>query len=208
MKRCVLASGNAGKLRELAGLLEPFQFEPVAQGDLGIEAPEEPHPTFIENALLKARHASRLSGLPAVADDSGLCVPALGGSPGVYSARYAARAGLESGDAANNRHLISQLNALTDKSVDRSAYFVCAIVWLAHEFDPLPVVALGLWDGSIIDEPLGEGGFGYDPHFWVPELQKTAAQLSREEKNRLSHRGRAMQSLRAQLAARGGADNG
>lgn len=208
MKRCVLASGNAGKLRELADLLSPFGFEPVAQGELGIEAPEEPHPTFIENALLKARHASHLSGLPAVADDSGLCVPALGGSPGVYSARYAARAGRESGDASNNRYLIEQLNGLADESGDWNAYYVCAIVWLEHESDPLPVVAVGLWDGRIVADARGDGGFGYDPHFWLPALRKTAAQLTAEEKNRLSHRGRAMGSLREQLGARRGAGNG
>ncbi len=205
MKRCVVASGNAGKLRELASLLEPFALQAVAQGELGIDAPEEPHPTFVENALLKARHASRLSGLPAVADDSGICVPALGGRPGVYSARFAARAGLPGGDAANNNYLVEELKALNgvgDNSTAWSAFYVCVIVWLEHATDPLPIIALETWQGRIVAEPAGEEGFGYDPHFWLPELQQTAAQLTRDEKNRLSHRGRAMRSLQAQLAAR------
>ncbi len=200
--QCVVASGNAGKLRELQALLAPFGMQTVAQGELGIKAPPEPHPTFIENALVKARHASQQSGLAAVADDSGICVPALGGDPGVYSARFAERAGAGQGDADNNHHLISRLDALGDKSGKNNAYYVCALVWLAHAEDPLPLIALGLWHGEIIAEPRGSGGFGYDPHFFLPELDCTAAEMTAADKNRISHRGQAMQQLQAQLTAR------
>lgn len=202
MDRCVVASGNAGKLRELGALLEPFGFQAVAQSEFGIEPPPEPHPTFIENALVKARHASQLAGMPAIADDSGVCVPSLGGAPGVYSARYSALAGLAAGDEANSAYLISQLTEFPNSSEKRNAFYVCALVWLAHADDPLPLIAICLWSGRIIDVAQGEGGFGYDAHFWLPALGKTAAQLSAHEKNAISHRGQAMVSLREQLVAR------
>lgn len=202
MARCVVASGNQKKLRELSALLVPFGYETVSQAELGIEPPPEPHPTFVENALVKARHASALSGLPAIADDSGICVPALGGAPGVYSARYAERAGAGSGDADNNAHLIAELAKLPEPARKHDAFYVAVLVWLAHADDPLPVIALGLWHGQVVGEPRGDGGFGYDPYFLLPDLGKTAAQLSAEEKNAISHRGQAIALLREQLQAR------
>ncbi len=188
----VLASNNRGKLAEFAQLLAPLGFELKAQGELNIPEAEEPHATFVENALAKARHAARLSGLPALADDSGICVPALGGAPGVYSARYA---GEPKSDAANNAKLVQDLAAHAHKS----AYYYCVLVYLRHADDPQPVIAEGRWEGDIIAEPRGAGGFGYDPHFLVRELGKTAAELSADEKNRLSHRGQAMRSLIGKL---------
>lgn len=163
-----------------------------AQGELGIPEAEEPHATFVENALAKARHAARLSGLPALADDSGICVPALGGAPGVYSARFA---GEPKSDASNNAKLVKELTAHADKS----AYYYCVLVYLRHADDPQPVIAEGRWDGEIVSEPRGAGGFGYDPHFLVRDLGKTAAELSADEKNRLSHRGQAMRALIGKL---------
>lgn len=188
----VLASNNRGKLDEFARLLSPLGFELKTQADLNIRETEEPHPTFVENALTKARHASRASGLPALADDSGICVPALGGAPGVFSARYA---GEPKSDAANNARLIADLQSHTDKS----AYYYCALVYLRHADDPQPVIAEARWAGVIIDQPRGQGGFGYDPHFWLPSLKKTAAELSPEEKNQISHRALALRLLVAQL---------
>ncbi len=188
----VLASNNRGKLAEFAQLLAPLGFELRTQGELGIPEAEEPHHTFIENALAKARHAARLSGLPALADDSGICVPALGGAPGVYSARYA---GEPKSDAANNAKLVQDLANHTD----RSAYYYCVLVYLRHADDPQPVIAEGRWDGELLTEPRGQGGFGYDPHFLVRALGKTAAELSADEKNRLSHRGQALRALVAKL---------
>jgi len=202
MARCVVASGNQKKLAELSALLVPFGYEALAQAELGIAPPPEPHPTFVENALAKARHASALSGLPAIADDSGICVPSLGGAPGVFSARYAERAGAGSGDADNNAHLIAELAALPQAPGNRDAFYVAVLVWLTHQHDPLPLIALGIWHGEVVSEPRGEGGFGYDPHFFLPELGKTAAQLSAAEKNAISHRGQAMTILREQLQAR------
>lgn len=202
--RCVVASSNAGKLRELHRLLEPLGIEPVAQGDLGIEPAPEPHATFVENCLAKARHAARCSNLPALADDSGICVPALGGAPGVYSARYAQRAGLPAGDASNNAHLVAQLQAMVEQdpvSDPWPAYYYCVLVWLNHPEDPQPIIADARWHGRVIAEPRGEGGFGYDPHFMVTDLGKTGAELTAEHKNRISHRGQAMKSLQAQLMA-------
>ncbi len=184
----VLASNNRGKLVEFSQLLAPLGFALRTQGELGIDEAEEPHATFVENALAKARHAARASGLPALADDSGICVPALGGAPGVLSARFA---GEPKSDAANNRKLVDSLASHTDKS----AYYYCVLVYLRHADDPQPVIAEGRWNGQIIEQPRGSGGFGYDPHFLLPELGKTAAELSADEKNRQSHRGQALQAL-------------
>ncbi len=184
----VLASNNRGKLAEFSQLLAPLGFTVQAQGELGIPEAEEPHLTFVENALAKARHASRLSGLPALADDSGICVPALGGAPGVQSARYA---GEPKSDAANNAKLV---RALAEQA-DKSAHYYCVLVFVRHADDPQPVIADGRWQGEIVAEPRGDGGFGYDPHFLVPALGCTAAELPAEEKNRLSHRGQALRAL-------------
>lgn len=184
----VLASNNRGKLAEFAQLLAPLGFALTPQGELGIPEADEPHPTFVENALAKARHASRLAGQPALADDSGICVPALGGAPGVHSARYA---GEPKSDAANNAKLVSELAVQADKS----AYYYCVLVFVRHADDPQPVIADGRWMGEIIAAPRGQGGFGYDPHFLVRALGKTAAELTAEDKNRLSHRGQALRAL-------------
>ncbi|HEY0845806.1 MAG TPA: RdgB/HAM1 family non-canonical purine NTP pyrophosphatase [Noviherbaspirillum sp.] len=184
----VLASNNAGKLKEFGEMLLPIGFEVHAQGEFNVPEAEEPHLTFVENALTKARHAARLTGLPALADDSGVCANALGGAPGVVSARYA---GEPKSDARNNQKLVADLQAHTDKS----AYYYCVLVFVRHADDPQPVIAEGRWDGQIVAEPRGEGGFGYDPHFYLPTLGKTVAELNAEEKNRLSHRGQALRSL-------------
>jgi XTP/dITP diphosphohydrolase len=184
----VLASNNRGKLAELSQLLSPLGFALTAQGELGIPEAEEPYLSFVENAIAKARHASRLSGLPALADDSGICVPALGGAPGVKSARYA---GSPSSDAANNTKLLHELAAHSDKS----AYYYCVLVLVRHADDPQPVIADGRWLGEITSAPRGQGGFGYDPHFFLPGLGKTVAELDAHDKNRLSHRGQALRSL-------------
>ena len=184
----VLASNNAGKLAEFSSLLAPLGLALRKQSELGISEAEEPHVTFVENALAKARHVAQLSGMPALADDSGICVPALGGAPGVLSARYA---GEPKSDARNNQKLIQDLSAHEDKS----AYYYCVLVYLRHAQDPQPVIAEGRWDGEIIATPRGENGFGYDPHFWIAALNKTAAELSAEEKNQLSHRGQALRAL-------------
>ena len=192
----VLATGNAGKLREMAALLAPVGLELKAQGELGIAPAAETALTFVENALQKARHASRSAGLPALADDSGLVVPALGGAPGVRSARYA---GDQASDAENNRKLIASLAGLAD----RAAWFHCALVFVEREDDPAPLLATGIWRGRIIDQPRGAGGFGYDPHFLIPHLRRTSAELAGEEKNALSHRGQAVAALLEQLGRRG-----
>lgn len=184
----VLASNNLGKLKEFHALLAPIGFDLHAQGEFNVPEAEEPHPTFIENALAKARHAARLTGLPALADDSGVCANALGGAPGVFSARYA---GEPKSDARNNQKLIADLDAQADKS----AYYYCVLVFVRHADDPQPVIAEGRWDGEIVVAARGVGGFGYDPHFWLPALGKTAAELSADEKNRLSHRGQALRVL-------------
>ncbi len=187
-RKLVLASNNAGKLKEFGEMLAPIGFEVHAQGEFNVPEAEEPHPTFVENALAKARHAARLTGLPALADDSGVCVNALGGAPGVYSARYA---GEPKSDARNNQKLIADLAGHADKS----AYYYCALVFVRHADDPQPVIAEGRWDGEIVAEAQGEGGFGYDPHFWLPAQRRTVAQLPAEEKNNLSHRGQALRVL-------------
>ena len=193
MKKVVLASNNAKKMKELDALLAPLGFEVIAQGQLGIPEAEEPHCTFVENALAKARHASKLSGLPALADDSGLCVRALGGAPGVISARYA---GEPKSDARNNDKLLADLAG----EGDRRAHFVSLIVLVRHADDPQPLIAEGEWHGEILPALRGAGGFGYDPLFFVPEFGQTAAELDTATKNRVSHRGRAMQQLIARLA--------
>ncbi len=188
MKKLVLASNNAKKMKELNALLAPLGFEVIPQGQLGIPEAEEPHCTFVENALAKARHAAAHSGLPALADDSGLCVDALHGAPGVLSARYA---GDPKSDARNNEKLLSHLK----DQANRKAHFYCVLVLVRAANDPQPIIAEGEWPGEILPEQQGEGGFGYDPLFFLPEFDQTAAELAGETKNKVSHRGRAMQKL-------------
>lgn len=195
MKKIILASSNTGKLRELQALLAPLGLDIVAQSALGIPAAAEPHHTFVENALDKARHASRLGQLPALADDSGLCVHALGGAPGVASAHYA---GEPRSDARNNQKLVAALNGVPQ----RAAFYYCVLVFVASADDPRPLIADGIWEGEIIDTARGTGGFGYDPHFFLPSHHCTAAELDAAQKNAESHRGKAMQALAASLAAR------
>lgn len=196
MKRLVLASGNPGKLGEIRAILAPLALEIVAQTELGIREAEEPHDTFIENALAKARHASQASGLPALADDSGLCVPALGGAPGVHSAYYAGReGGREERDARNNAKLVAELA----RHDDRRAHYVCVMVLVRHAADPRPLVAEGVWHGEIAHAPRGTNGFGYDPLFLVDATAQTAAELDPAEKNCASHRGQALARLLEQL---------
>lgn len=188
MQTIVLASNNAGKLKEFGELLAPLGFTIRAQREFDIPEAEEPHPTFVENALAKARHASRLTGLPALADDSGICAHALGGAPGVQSARYA---GEPKSDARNNEKLVGALREHDDKS----AHYYCVLVFVRHADDPQPVIAEGRWDGVVIDTPRGAGGFGYDPYFLLPESGRTVAELGADEKNQLSHRGKALRAL-------------
>ena len=196
MKKLVIASSNAGKLREIRAMLDPLGCEVLTQAGLGIADAEEPHLTFIENALAKARHVAERSGLPALADDSGVCALALGGEPGVHSARYA---GDSAGDSArreergarNNAKLVAALAAFSDQR----AYYYCAMVLVHHAADPQPLIGEGYWWGEIRAEARGHNGFGYDPHFYLPELGKTAAELDSDTKNRLSHRGRALRQL-------------
>jgi XTP/dITP diphosphohydrolase len=190
--KIVLASGNRGKLEELTALLAPLGISVVSQAELGVEPAAEGRCTFIENALDKARHAARHTGLPALADDSGLVVPALGGAPGVHSARYA---GDHADDGANNAKLVAALAGLGTTP----AHYYCALVFLRSPEDPAPLIATARWRGRLLREPRGSGGFGYDPLFLVPELDRTAAELDPDEKNRLSHRGRAMAELLVRL---------
>jgi len=190
MKKVVLATGNPGKVRELANLLADFGLDIVAQTELGVVSAEETGLTFIENAILKARHAAQVTGLPAIADDSGLAVDALGGAPGIYSARYA---GIDATDQQNLEKLLVALKDVPDEA--RQAQFHCVLVYLRHAEDPTPLVFHGSWAGVITHQPAGEGGFGYDPIFYVPAVGKTASQLSREEKNAISHRGQALKLL-------------
>jgi len=192
--RLVIASNNKGKIAELTDLLGPLGLTPVAQGELGVGEAEEPAVTFVENAIHKARHAARITGLPALADDSGLAVDALGGAPGVRSARYA---GDTASDADNVRALLDALKDVPEGQ--RTAQFHCVLVYLRHADDPTPVICHGRWPGSILPEPRGEGGFGYDPVFLVPETGTSAAELPRAEKGRISHRGRALALLLDQL---------
>jgi len=193
-RRLVLASNNEGKLREFRRLLVPLGIDVVAQAELGIPEADEPHATFVENALAKARHASASAGLPALADDSGVCVAALGGAPGVASARYA---GEPKSDARNNAKLVAALQGVAD----RRAHYACALVLVRHAADPEPIIAEGQWHGRIVDAPRGSGGFGYDSHFEDLATGLCAAELPLERKNELSHRGKAMRALMARLQA-------
>jgi XTP/dITP diphosphohydrolase len=195
MMKVVLASNNAKKLKELDAILKPLGWELIAQETLGVPEADEPHCTFVENALAKARHAARMTGLPALADDSGLCVEALGGAPGVYSARYA---GEPKSDARNNEKLIADLAG----QPNRRAHYYCILVFVRHADDPQPIIAEGEWHGEIIDTPRGQNGFGYDPYFWLPEFGCTGAELPSEQKNAISHRGKALAVLMERLRAR------
>jgi XTP/dITP diphosphohydrolase len=194
ISRLVLASGNEGKLREFRRLLAPRGFEVIAQAELGIPEAEEPHATFVENALAKARHASAMARLPALADDSGVCVDALAGAPGVHSARYA---GLPPSDARNNAKLVAAMQNVAD----RRAHYYCVLVLVRHADDPEPLLAEGAWHGTIVDPPRGNGGFGYDPYFQDDGTGLTGAELPLERKNELSHRGIAIRALLAKLDA-------
>ena len=196
-RRLLLASENRGKLKELRALVEPMNVFVQAQGALGVAAALEPHDTFVENALAKARHGARESGWPTLADDSGLCCEALGGAPGVRSARYA---GQSATDEQNNALLVRELAS----HGNRRAHYRCVVVAMRWEGDPEPLIADGRWDGEIVDRPQGSGGFGYDPHFWLPQLGCTAAQLDAEQKNRVSHRAIAMRAMVALLHERWG----
>jgi len=198
-ERLVVATGNPGKLREFRDLLAGLPYEVVSQGDLGIAAPEETGSSFLENALLKARHAAAAARSAAIADDSGLEVDALDGAPGIRSARYA---GPAADDGANNAKLLAALAASPLRS--RRARYRCALVFVGGASDPEPLTAEGVWEGSILDSPRGSAGFGYDPYFWVPDLNLTAAELSPAEKNHRSHRGMALARLREMLAVREG----
>ncbi|SDG03813.1 MULTISPECIES: RdgB/HAM1 family non-canonical purine NTP pyrophosphatase [unclassified Duganella] len=187
-QRLILASNNKGKLKEFNELLSTVGFSVHAQGEYDVPEADEPFHTFVENALQKARHASRITGLPALADDSGVCVNALGGAPGVYSARFA---GEPKSDTRNNEKMIAELA----KHEDKSAYYYCVLVFVRHADDPQPIIADGRWNGVMVDTPRGDGGFGYDPYFFIPSLGKCAAELAPEEKNALSHRGQALRAL-------------
>lgn len=190
MTTIVLATGNQGKVKELSALLAQHQIEIIPQSDFNVPDVAETGTTFIENAIIKARHAAKITGLPAIADDSGLEVDALNGAPGIYSARYA---GSDADDQQNNQKL---LNALKDVPTEkRTARFHCVLVYMRHSDDPTPIVCHGVWEGSIINEPIGEQGFGYDPLFWQADLNMTSAQLPRDLKNKLSHRGKALAEL-------------
>ena len=196
----VLASNNKGKLAEFTRLFAAADLDVtiVPQGQLDIDDAIEDGLSFVENAIIKARHASRASGLPAIADDSGLCVPVLGNAPGIYSARYAGEHG---NDAKNNAKLIADLQPIRDAQPNTpiAGMFVCVLAMVRHADDPLPIIAQGLWQGEILDAPHGNGGFGYDPLFWLPQLQATAASLSAGDKNGISHRGQAIERLLAKL---------
>lgn len=188
LDKLVIASNNQGKLREISALLAPLAIEVLPQSAFNISEVGEPFCTFIENALVKARHASQQTGLPALADDSGICVNALHGNPGVQSARFA---GEPRSDVHNNHKLVEALTGVAD----RSAYYYCIIVVVRHPDDPQPIIVDGAWQGEIVSQPRGEGGFGYDPYFFLPALGKTAAELSAEQKNIISHRGKALAKL-------------
>lgn len=186
----VLASGNAGKLKEFNELLAPLGFDVRPQADFGVHDVEETGLTFVENALLKAREASRISGFPALADDSGLEVDALSGEPGIYSARYA---GEPKSDQRNNEKLLAALSDYAEGQ--RTGRYWCVLVYLRHPLDPVPVIVQRSWEGELLAHPRGEGGFGYDPLFWLPDQAMSVAELPSEMKNRLSHRGRALKGL-------------
>ena len=205
-RQLVLASSNPGKLREFGQLLAPLGVEVIPQSQLGIPDAEEPHATFVENALAKARHAARLAKLPAMADDSGICARALGGAPGVHSARFAAEAGSaglaslprEQQDARNNQKLLRLLDEQGEQG-DRRAHYACVIVLMRHGEDPEPLIAEGSWQGEVIATPRGENGFGYDPYFLLPDFGLTAAELDPAQKNLVSHRGKALRRLFARI---------
>jgi XTP/dITP diphosphohydrolase len=194
MKRLVLASGNPGKLRELAVILADLGYELHPQSEFGVEEVPETGTTFVENAIIKARHAAQQTGLPALADDSGIEVDALDGAPGVYSARFA---GADADDAANNALLVEKLRQVP--AAERSARYRAVIVLMRHAADPAPLICEGRWEGMIQLTPAGDGGFGYDPYFFLPELGCTSAQLSADDKNRMSHRGQALAELKRKL---------
>ena len=196
MKKLILASGNAGKLRELKRILADLGYDLHPQSEFGVSEVAETGTTFVENAIIKARHAAASTGLPALADDSGIEVDALGGAPGVYSARFA---GSDADDDANNALLVAKLRDVP--AAQRSARYRAVIVLMRHAGDPSPLICEGSWEGMIRLEPAGDGGFGYDPHFYLPELGRTSAELDTDEKNRLSHRGRALAELKRRLAA-------
>ncbi|MCC2637007.1 MAG: nucleoside-triphosphate diphosphatase [Moraxellaceae bacterium] len=195
MTQLVLATGNAGKLKELQALLAGQPFTIVTQKSLGVSDADETGLSFVENAILKARHASRATGLPALADDSGLCVDALGGAPGIYSARYS---GDGATDARNNEKLLQALRPLRG-GAPLTARFVCVLALVRHADDPLPLICQAEWEGEILESPRGEQGFGYDPLFWVPSAGMSSAELPRERKNALSHRGKALALLEARI---------
>lgn len=192
VQKLVIASNNTGKIAEISALLAPLAIEVVSQSVFNVSEIAEPFVTFVENALAKARHASHCSGLPALADDSGICVAALNGAPGVHSARYA---GEPKSDARNNLKLIESLH----NQIDRRAFYYCVVVLVRHADDPQPIIVDGSWYGEIIAQPRGTGGFGYDPYFFLPEFDKTAAELTAEQKNQISHRGQALAKLVAIL---------
>ena len=195
-QRIVLASGNKGKLKEFSQILVPLNLEIVSQGELGVEDADETGLSFVENAILKARHACAATGLPAIADDSGLEVDALAGAPGIYSARYA------SPGASDQENIDKLLSELSEHEVeDRTARFRCVLVCMRHQSDPTPLISVGTWEGKILDAPEGENGFGYDPIFWSPEFGCAAAQLTPEQKKSVSHRGKAVAQLTEQLTA-------
>lgn len=195
-QRIVLASGNQGKLKEFSQILAPLDLEIVSQGDLGVEDAEETGLSFVENAIIKARNACAATGLPSIADDSGLEVDALSGAPGIYSARFA---GPGASDKQNIEKLLQELGDL--EAEQRSARFRCVLVCMRHQNDPTPLIAVGSWEGKILAAPEGENGFGYDPIFWSPEYDCAAAQLTPEQKKAVSHRGKAVAQLTEQLAA-------
>ncbi|QYN46017.1 XTP/dITP diphosphatase [Gilliamella sp. ESL0405] len=197
MQQIVLATNNQGKVNELQTLLADAGFNIVAQKQFNVPDAEETGLTFVENAILKARHTAKLTGLPAIADDSGLVVQALNGAPGIYSARYAGEHG---NDQSNNEKLLNALKNVPPEN--RQAYFYCALVYLQHENDPTPIICLGKWDGVILNELKGEGGFGYDPLFYIPQLNCTAAELTKDQKSQISHRGLALKQLIAQIKAK------
>jgi XTP/dITP diphosphohydrolase len=196
-KPLVVATGNPGKLREFRDMLSDLPFGIVAQGDCGVASPAETGSSFYENALLKARHACAVTGAAAIADDSGLEVDALHGAPGIFSARFA---GVDADDAANNAKLLSALAGVS--FAERGARYRCVLVFLEGPGDASPLTAEGIWNGVILESPRGSGGFGYDPYFWLPELEKSAAELDAREKNRRSHRGAALRLLRELLSTR------
>jgi XTP/dITP diphosphohydrolase len=197
LRTLVIATANAGKLKEFQALLAGLPFAPVSQASIGVPSPAETGTSFAANALIKARHAAAATGEAAIADDSGLEVDALGGAPGIYSARYA---GEGAGDAANNAQLLAALAGVAPAA--RRARYRCALVYVDGPDDPQPLEAEGRWEGLILDVPRGSGGFGYDPYFWLPERRASAAELPADEKNRLSHRGKALAALRELLEAR------